>query len=84
MIYQEPGRPAVNITDNNFKDKVRVNTSRHDVKRKFSTTFPVCSHHAAEFSLFSHFRFFKAKSVLFLSPKITAKVVLRSISNSLI
>ncbi|XP_026177564.1 OTU domain-containing protein 4 isoform X2 [Mastacembelus armatus] len=23
-IYQEPGKPAVNITDNNFKDKVRL------------------------------------------------------------
>lgn len=23
MIFQEPGKPAVNITDNNFKDKVR-------------------------------------------------------------
>ncbi|XP_076581054.1 OTU domain-containing protein 4 [Chaetodon auriga] len=24
VIYQEPGKPAVNITDNNFKDKVRL------------------------------------------------------------
>uniref|UniRef100_A0A3Q2FYA2 ubiquitinyl hydrolase 1 n=1 Tax=Cyprinodon variegatus TaxID=28743 RepID=A0A3Q2FYA2_CYPVA len=24
LIYQEPGKPAVNITDNNFKDKVRL------------------------------------------------------------
>ncbi|CAJ1085750.1 OTU domain-containing protein 4 isoform X2 [Xyrichtys novacula] len=24
QIFQEPGRPAVNITDNNFKDKVRL------------------------------------------------------------
>uniref|UniRef100_A0AAQ6ADV9 ubiquitinyl hydrolase 1 n=1 Tax=Amphiprion ocellaris TaxID=80972 RepID=A0AAQ6ADV9_AMPOC len=24
LIFQEPGKPAVNITDNNFKDKVRL------------------------------------------------------------
>lgn len=25
VIFQEPGKPAINITDNNFKDKVRLN-----------------------------------------------------------